>query len=375
MTVDGIAKPKRLLALDVFRGITVAGMIMVNNPGDRKTTYWWIEHAPWHGWTPADLVFPSFVFIMCVAVTLSLSRRGTEGQDNGKIIRHAARRALILFALGMMFSINPDLKPMTYCIMGVLQRLAIVYFISSLLVMYTRPRTLVIAAVALFAAYWALMKLVPVPGFGAGDLSKAGNLSGYIDSILLKGHMYEINSEPEGLLSTLPAIAGGFIGCLAGYWLKGDKPLAKKIAGLIIAGGLLIVAAYILNPFFPINKKLWSPAFVLLTSGFAMEALAACLWLIDLQGRKLWSKPFEVLGTNSLLAYMLSGALLYGVDLIPVSKTAYGVTISLKSLIYENLFASWAGPWTGSLIFSATYAAFWIILITPLYRKKIFVKL
>jgi predicted acyltransferase len=375
MTVIGTAKPKRLLALDVFRGMAVFGMIMVNNPGDPKTGYSWIEHTAWHGWTPADLVFPSFVFIMCVAVSLSLSRRGAEGQGNRKIVMHAARRALILFGLGMMFSINPAMTPMTYRVMGVLQRLAIVYFISTLIVIYASPRFWAAAAAALLAAYWAAMKLIPVPGYGAGDLSKAGNLSGYIDNILFKGHMWERHWDPEGLLSTAPAIAGGFIGCLAGRWLTSDKPLPEKIAGLMFAGSIFIAAAFILNPYFPINKNLWSPTFVLFASGIAMDILAACLWFVDFKGRGAWGKPFEVLGTNSLVAYMISGALMYGFGLLTVAKTASGAAISLKDLLFSHLFVSWAGPRAGSLLFSAAYAACWIAILAPLYRRKIFIKL
>jgi len=368
-------KPKRLLSLDAFRGIAIAGMIMVNNPGNEKTTYSWIAHAAWNGWTPADLVFPSFIFIMCVAVTLSLSRRGAEGQDNRKIILHAARRALILFGLGLLFGINPGQTPWGFRFAGVFQRLAIVYFLATLLVLHARPRMWAAAALALLAAYWAAMKLIPVPGFGAGDLSKAGCLAGYIDNILFKGHMWEPYWDPEGLLSTVPAVASGFIGCLAGDWLRNDKPLAEKIAGLALAGNILIAVAFALNPLFPINKNLWSPTFALFSSGFAMIALAACMWFIDHKRRKLWAKPFEVLGTNSLLAYILSGALMYGFSLIPVGETSAGAATSLKALLYSNLFASWAGPWTGSLLFSAAYVVFWMALISPLYRKKIFIKL
>ncbi|MEW6202167.1 MAG: DUF5009 domain-containing protein, partial [bacterium] len=266
-------KPKRLLSLDVFRGITIAGMILVNNHGPDATPYAPLRHADWHGWTPTDLVFPFFVFIMGVSMAFSFARRTESGHSKRNFLRHIVKRSVILFVLGLLW--NFDIMKLPYWrIMGVLQRLALVYLFASLIVLYTRRRGQAISAAALLALYWALMKLVPVPGFGAGDLSREGNLAGYIDNLLLKGYLYTPTWDPEGLLHTIPAIAGGLIGCLVGHWIRSDKGITEKISGLAVAGNIFIVAGLILHSWFPINKNLWSPSYVIFISGLAMNFLA-----------------------------------------------------------------------------------------------------
>lgn len=365
----------RFLSLDVFRGITIAGMILVSDGGDQK--YPILEHAAWDGWTIADLVFPLFVFIVGVTIAFSLSRRHDTGQSGGKLVLHVLRRTIILFLLGIIYyiqyfagltSIITHLR-----IMGVLQRIALVYFFTSIIVMFTGRRAQIGVTAFLLALYWALMKLVPVPGFGAGVLTREGNLAGYIDNIFLKGHLYAQTWDPEGLLHTIPAIATGLLGALAGHWLREKKELPEKIAGLLIAGNILVVLGFIVNPYFPINKNLWSPSFVLLTGGFAMILLAFCVWLIDFKGKKTWPMPFVFLGANSLLTYFLSGLLGDILSSIPVTKSA-GKTVYLWDFVYHNILTPIAGPLNGSLLFSLLYIVLWMALMSILYRKKIFVK-
>jgi predicted acyltransferase len=370
--------PSRSLALDVFRGLTLAGMILVNNEGDWNMAYSQLRHTAWHGFTLADLVFPSFVFIMGVAVAFTASGRSINGvkatarPDWGRVLQ----RVIILFALGLVLNFDPSRLTLAhYRIPGVLQRIALSYLFCTLLVAYTGKWIQAVAAAGLLAAYWALMKLVPVPGFGAGDLSMHGNLAAYIDNHLIPGHLFKPVWDPEGLLSTLPAISTGLIGVMAGHGLRGKRSELDKISGLIAAGCILVVAGLIADYWFPINKNLWSPSFVLFTCGLAMNGLAICMWVVDFKKVRFWTAPFVVLGVNSITAYVLSEFMMGVTIVLPVARSAGGEMITLRKYFYGNILAPVAGPSNAAVIYALICLAITAAAVGALYKKKIFIKI
>jgi predicted acyltransferase len=369
-------KPERMVSLDVFRGITIAGMILVNNPGSWAHVYGPLRHAEWHGWTPTDLIFPFFLFIVGVAITLSLEGRIGRGEDQLKIVLKILRRTIILFALGLFLNAFPDFEMSTLRIPGVLQRIAICYFFASLIFMKTGVSGQTAAAIVLLAVYWLLMKLVPVPGYGAGILEKDGNLAAYLDSLLLEGHMWGQTKtwDPEGVLSTIPAMATTLLGILTGHWLRSGRGIEEKIRGLLIAGIAGVAIGYVMNIWFPINKNLWTSSYVVFTAGMALLFLGACSWLIDGKGVKRPFLPFIIFGVNPITVYVLSGI---GADLMALFRVAQpdGPSITLKRFIYENMLASWAGPLNGSLFFALAYVLFWLVPMAILYRRRIFIKI
>lgn len=366
-------KSARLVSLDAFRGLTIAAMILVNNPGSWDHVYWPLRHAAWHGWTPTDLIFPFFLFIVGVAVPLALGRRRDDGAGAAGLYAKILTRTLIIFAIGLALNFVPKLDPATLRIPGVLQRIAICYLVASILYLKTGWKGRAAWAFLLLAVYWAAMKLVPVPGFGAGDLSQAGNLCGYLDRALLSGRLYLGNFDPEGVLSTLPAVATTLAGVLCGDWLKSRWSLSTKWAGMWVAGTLLGAAGILLHPLIPINKQLWTPSFVLFTAGAALLLFGACYLVIDGFKLKSWAFPFLVFGTNAIVTY--AGASLTAKLIQAVSVGPAGAPLSLKAWIYEHLFASWAGPLNGSLAFAIAFVLVWFGLALPLYLKRIFIKI
>jgi predicted acyltransferase len=372
----GTTETGRMSSLDVFRGITIAGMILVNNPGTWEVIYDPLEHAAWHGWTPTDLVFPFFLFIVGVSITLALGRRAEGGGTKRDLYWKIVRRALIIFALGLVLAGFPSYDLSTLRIPGVLQRIAVCYLFASLIFLHTRWRAQALLAAALLLIYWALMALVPVPGFGAGMLeSKEGNLAAYIDRALLGGHLWQYAKvyDPEGILSTIPALATTLCGVLTGHLLRSPKTPLEKVAGMFVAGVAGVVAGWAWNFWFPINKALWTSSYVLLTAGLALQLLALCYWLIDIKGYRRWSKPFLIFGTNALAVYFLSELFSRLISIVTLSR-ADGRTIDLKTFIYENLYASWATPINASLLFALSVVLLWLGVLTILYRKRIFIK-
>jgi predicted acyltransferase len=361
-----------MLSLDVFRGLTLAGMMLVNNAGRYDLSYSPLRHAEWNGITFADFIFPSFVFIMGVAIAFATADRRGAGRTAGAAYLRVFRRFAILFVLGFIFSFDPTKLPFVR-ILGVLQRLALLYLFTTLIAMNAGPRGQAWTAAGLLVLYWALMKLVPVPGYGAGDLSQQGNLAGYIDNLLLKGHLLMGNWEPEGLLHTIPSIASCLIGCLAGHWLRSEKTQTEKMAGLSIAGSVTIVLGIALMRFFPMNKNLWGPPFVFVTSGAAMNALAACTWLVDFKGIKRWTAPFVILGVNSITAYLTSDLTSIPV-VLPVGRSG-GHTIFLRDWIFDGFLAPALGAQLASFVYSLACVSVVTFLMWQLYRKKIFIKI
>lgn len=379
---------KRLTSLDVFRGATILGMIVVNNPGTWAAVHPPLLHAEWHGWTPTDLVFPFFLFIVGVAVVLAYTRRLAKGADRGDLTKKAARRTLILFGLGVfmaafpIFTFTPEFgfRPAlaNLRIMGVLQRIALCYFVASLLVLYTRPKVQVYVLTGLLLGYWALMMLVPVPGYGAGQIdTPVATLSAYVDRAILGTHLWVgANREwdPEGLLSTLPAIATTLLGVVAGRLLLDDqKSPLDKIVHLFVYGVMLVIVGYVWDWFFPINKSLWTSSYAVFTAGQAMCALALCYWFFDLHSHERMARPFVVYGVNAITVFVMSGLLAKSLILIKVSDGAGGTT-SLQSFIFESVFLPLAAPINASLLYALAWVTGWFLVLYVMYRRGIIVK-
>ncbi|HEX8115747.1 MAG TPA: DUF5009 domain-containing protein [Pyrinomonadaceae bacterium] len=376
---DGIGKAPsatRLRSLDVFRGMTVAGMILVNNPGSWGAIYSPLEHAEWHGWTPTDLVFPFFLFIVGVSITLALSRRAESAGSKRDLYWKILRRSLIIFGLGLFLAGFPSFDLSTIRIPGVLARIAVCYLCTAVIFLNTDWRKQAYIAAGLLLGYWALMTLVPVPGFGAGMIgSKEGNLAAYVDRAVFGRHIWSQGKvyDPEGLLSTLPAIVTTLAGVLTGHLLRSRRTDTEKVSAMFVAGAACVAAGWAWNYWHPVNKPLWTSSYVLFTAGMALQLLAVCYWLIDIKGYRRWSVPFAVYGTNALAVFFLTGV---AAELLGVIrfKGAGGKTVSLHGLIFNNLFLSWASPVNASLAFAVCFVLFWLGVMWLLYRKNIFIK-
>ena len=367
---------ERLVSLDAFRGLTIAGMILVNNPGTWSHIYPPLDHAEWFGWTPTDLIFPFFLFIVGVAMTFSLSKY----QHDHTLDRKAAylkviRRTLVIFGIGLFLNGFPHYDFSTIRIPGVLQRIAVVYFFASIITLNTKIKGQAIWFAALLLVYWALMTLVPVPGYGAGNLTPEGNFAAFIDGKILMGHMWRQTKvwDPEGLLSTMPAIATALSGVLTGHLIR-SKLDRKDIAGwmFVIGWGAIIVGLF-WGIVFPIGKSIWTSSYVMFTSGAALQFLGFCYWLIDVKHYKKWAFPALVYGMNSLAVFVLSGLVARFTFLIMIGHG--DAAVSLKTWMYQNWFASWAQPINASLLFAIANILFWFIMMWLLYRKRIFIKI
>lgn len=365
----------RLVSLDVFRGITIAAMVLVNNPGTWEHIYWPLEHAQWHGWTPTDFVFPFFLFIVGVAITLAFGSRVESGGSTRDLYLKILKRTLTIFGIGLFLNALPYFALSELRVPGVLQRIAVCYFFASILFLTTKIRTQVGITIALLLGYWLLVKVIPAPGFVAGDLTKEGSLPSFIDRVVFGKHVWAQAKvyDPEGLLSTIPALATTWIGVLTGSWLRSKKSAYEKVAGLFVAGAICVAVGWAWNSFFPINKALWTSSYVLFTGGLALQFLALCYWAIDIRGYRRWAKPFEIFGVNAIALYVVADLIAVLLELIKVSGPA-GAKISLGSWVFEKLFASWASPVNASLAFAITFVLVCLGLMWILYRRKIVIK-
>ncbi len=363
----------RLVSLDAFRGLTIAGMILVNNPGSWAYVYWPLGHAAWHGWTPTDLIFPYFLFIVGVAIPFSFSRRLAEGADKLALLRHVARRSLILIALGLAMRAIPDFDITEMRYYGVLQRIGLVYFAAAGLYLWLAPRGRWVTTGVLLFGYWALMSWVPAPGFAAGDLSPDGNLAAYIDRLLLDGHLWQDTWDPEGLLSTLPAIATSLLGIFTGEWLRSGRGGGELVKGMWIAGVACTALGLVWDLSFPINKNLWTSSYVVFTAGTALLLFGTMYWAIDVRRwRGAWVTPMVVYGMNAIAVYVASGMLTKTMGRIRVGGEEGS---SLYGWIYTNLFQSWAGDYNGSVAFALAYVTFWLGAMWLLHRREIYIKI
>lgn len=348
-------------------------MTLVNNPGTWQHVYPPLLHAEWHGWTHTDLVFPFFLLIVGVALPFSLASR--RAREPRKLRRHVFRRAAILILLGLFLNAFPFFRLETLRYPGVLQRIGLCYLVASLLYIYTSRRAQIAVTVALLLGYWAAMMLTPVPGYGAGRLDAEGNLAAYVDRIFFTGHMWKATWDPEGLLSTLPALATTLLGVFAGDWLRASGRSPKqKAGGLFVAGVAGLAVGALWGVWFPINKNLWTSSYVMFTAGYGLVALALCYWLIDVRGWRRWSTPFLVYGANAILLYVLSGLVS---DVLQSWKfsSGDGSSVSVKAYIFERLFAPLASPTTASLLYGLAYVLLWLGIMWLFYRKRIFVKI
>jgi predicted acyltransferase len=361
--------PQRLVSLDAFRGLAIASMILVNNPGDWGNVYPPLLHAEWHGWTPTDLIFPSFLFIVGVSLVFSLSRRSAAA-DRTALHLQILRRTVLIFLFGLFLNLFPSFDLSQLRIAGVLQRIAIVYGITATLVLHTSIRAQAWITGAILLIYWGLLTLVPVPGHGAGVLTPEGNLAAWLDQLLLPGRMWEGTWDPEGILSTLPSIATALCGVLTGHWLRSGRPREVIAGRMFVAGWLALLAGMAWGLWFPINKNLWTSSFVVFTSGASLQCLAFCYWLIDIEGSRRWAYPAVVYGMNAITVYVASGVITDLLHLIQWGAPA----VPLWTWLYQSLFAGWLEPRNASLAFAVLYVVIWFGLMDILYRKKIFLK-
>jgi predicted acyltransferase len=368
---SGIAPPGRLMALDVFRGATIAAMILVNNPGDGPAAYPPLQHSAWNGWTPTDLVFPFFLFIVGVAMVFSFRARRERGASRQTLMAHVVWRSLILFGLGMFLNGFPNHYQLaSWRVYGVLQRIAVCYLITSALALWTKRRGQEFAVLVCLAGYWIVMRYVSVPGFGVPGrdiplLDPDRNLAAWLDRKLLFGHLWEVTRDPEGVLSTLPAVATCLLGLLTGEWLASDRSRSTKAAGMAGAGLLCVAAGELMSIWFPINKKLWTSSYVVFTAGLALLCLALSYWVLDIRQWRGWSKPFVVFGKNAIAAYVLSEMLASGLDTLAVHAGDGGV-MSWHEVLHTSLFAPLGNPANASLLYSIFYvlvclAAVWVL--------------
>lgn len=390
---------QRLASLDAFRGITIAGMLLVNNPGSWAAIHPPLAHAPWHGWTPTDLIFPFFLFIVGITTHLSLGARRARGDDDRALARQVLRRGALIFLFGLFLSWfpgftwtdvpgNPDPSFLDRAvhrlehlrILGVLQRIGLAYTIAGLISLRTTLVQQVAVCAGLLLAYWFAMTLLPVPGTGLLGMNTlhdpAGTLQAWVDrAILGTDHIWagSRSYDPEGILSTIPAVASVMLGGFAGRWIATPRPLDERLAGLLAAGVVGAVAGTLWGYSFPINKNLWTSSYALFTAGLAALALGTCIWLIDRHGVGRWAKPFIIFGTNPIVAFVGSGLmarLIYSI--IKVERD--GTTVALQKAIHDTLFASWLPPKDASLAFAIAFDLVWLAILTVLYRRRIFLK-
>ena len=450
----------RLISLDVFRGITIAAMILVNNPGT-SPVYWPLEHAAWHGLTPTDWIFPFFLFIVGVAIPISFQKHSgdvTGWNVYSKIITRAVSIFLLglaisvlpffqfgpsdapdilklfvwlLFAAGLLFLLLRNYKVAgiltavgifgiigfnlagynivpynfgTMRIFGVLQRIAICYLAASLIFLHTNWKQQLGIAVGILLAYWFLLTSIPIPGCEVTTIDdKACNLAAYVDRVILgENHIWRFGKvfDPEGILSTLPAVATTLSGVLTGKWLLSVPPAlaggqsgktlgegppprwpaahaagtADKTAAMFFFGTVLVAIGWIWNSYFPFNKALWTSSYVVVTSGLALLVFASCYWLIDIKGYKRWAWAFVVFGVNALALFVFSGIFARMMSAFRVAYTDEGKGVSAQKWIVDNVFLAGFYPIDASLAYAISFILFWLFLMWLLYRKRVFVK-
>ncbi|MGC4021670.1 MAG: heparan-alpha-glucosaminide N-acetyltransferase domain-containing protein [Cyclobacteriaceae bacterium] len=367
---------ERLLSLDAFRGITVAAMILVNNPGDWGAVYPPLLHSKWNGCTPTDLIFPFFLFIVGLSIHFAYQEKLSEGFSR-KIFLKILKRSLIIFGLGLLLAWFPNFSLSdlsTIRIPGVLQRISIVFFFCSIIYFKTNWLGQIRFASIFLLAYFLLMTLVPVPGIGEANLEPETNLGAWLDRLLLSGHLWSKSKtwDPEGLLSTLPAIGTGIIGMLTGQMFSKIERPELRTTWLFFLGCVLTVVGSAWGLFFPINKALWTSSYVLYTAGIAMQFFAFCYWIIDVHEWKKWATPFIYYGVNAIFVYVASGALAKALIRIKVGQGEEET--SLWGFIYQNAYASWLEPKNASLAFALTLVLFFLLILWWMYKKKIFIK-
>ncbi len=372
---------ERLMCLDIYRGLMVAAMIVVDNPGSDDKAYWAIKHAEWNGWTPADFIFPSFLFLVGISLVLSFSLRLGRGESRAHILQHAFKRSLILIAVGLFVNASPfiGLDVHTWRFEGVTQRIALCYFVAALLVLWTGRRGQLVALVVCLVGYWALLRYAPVPGLGVPGrdipfMDPDKNIAAWLDRKLFMGHLFDGTRDPEGLISTIPAIGTTLVGVLAGHWLRSNRTRGAIVKWMVAFGILGLVGGEIWNVWFPINKHLWTSSFVLFTGGVALVFLALLYWMLEIKRwRGAWTMPILVFGMNAMAGFV-ADSFVYGPGYSFTVKDASGTAVAWHDAVQAHLESLGASPANASLIYSAGAVLFCWLLLYPLWRKKIFIK-
>lgn len=358
----------RLISLDFFRGMTIIGMIIVNTPGSWSYVYPPLEHAEWNGATPTDLVFPFFIFIVGVSIVLAYTKYLERGKERGEMVPKIIKRSLTIFALGIFLALFPEFDFANIRIPGVLQRIAIVFLSCAILFLYTSRKTQLWIGAGLLLGYWLIMALIPHPDLGISLAEPGRNIAAWMDSTFIPGRLYQGTWDPEGLLSTFPAIASGISGMIAGFLIVSDNSQERKVIGLMVGGLVAYTVGNMWNWVFPINKHIWTSSYVLYTSGLASMVLGACYYWMDLRGKKKGTFPGVAFGTNPITAYVLSGVLLV------VTHRAWLGDRSLVSLFMDGLTSVGIEPHLASLMWALCYCFLCFIPVYILYKKKIFIK-
>jgi predicted acyltransferase len=401
------APRERLLSLDVFRGLTIAGMLLVNTPGTWGAIYPPLEHAAWNGWTPTDLIFPFFLFIVGITTELSLSGRRARGDDEGQIARQIVRRGALIFLFGFLLNGvpfftwtaipgNPDptfLQRVVdrlyhWRLLGVLQRIGLAYIVAGLISRRASVKQLVAVVAAILFGYWFVLTCLPVPGthgtIGALVLDRPdATMAAWWDRTLLDWTRFGLGNhtwansvtwDPEGFFSTIPAVATCLLGNLAGRWIvKRERPLLDRVSALFAVGTLGMMAGLMWNWVLPINKNLWTSSYVVFTAGMACVAIATIMWIVDVHGVKRWTGIWVDFGLNPLTAYVGSffmARMIYSV----LSVSYHGQTVPLEDAIFRSLFLSWASPVNASLAFAVAFVLLWYVILVQLRRHNIILK-
>jgi predicted acyltransferase len=380
-------KSERLVSLDVYRGLTIAGMILVTDPGTYSAIYWPLRHAEWNEWTPTDMIFPSFLFISGVAMTFSFASRSARGETSGKIATHLVWRAVLLIVIGLVLNGFPLFHLHTLRIPGILQRIAVCYLGGGLLYLACSAKTLrtkvsILTGVifAIFAGYWAMLMLIPAPGFGAGRLDSLGNLPAYIDrAVFGVNHLwaygltpgYGVTYDPEGLLSTLPALTLLLTGILVGEWLREKSSAVRKALAILAVGIVLLLGGRLLDPLLPMNKRIFTTTFALFSIGFSMIAFSVCYWIVDMRRWRWWTAPALIFGTNAIFAFALSTMITSLFDLIRVGSER----LTLHAWGDSHLFLPWLSPIHASLAYALVIVGLNLTIVSILYQRRIFVRI
>ena len=393
-----VPKRERLVSLDVFRGITIAGMLLVNNPGTWSAIYPPLEHAAWNGWTPTDLIFPFFVFIVGVTTHLSITARRERGDTDAMLVKQIVKRGAMIFMLGFLMSWFPFyqwgtiegiphpsiLERIVYRvdhvrILGVLQRIGLVYIAAGLLTLRTTLKQQVVIIATLLYGYWFAMTLIPIPGKDIGALmldNPSETLAAHLDrAILGLNHIWSgsVTYDPEGPFSTIPAIGTAMLGIFAGRFIGQPRPLIERIAALFAVGCIGMVVGMMWNWVFPINKNLWTSSYVIFTAGMACVTLATIMWIVDWLNIKGWTKPFVIYGMNPIVAFVGSGVLARCI--YTLWKVDYaGKPTPVETVIYKSVFEPFLEPKNASLAMAIATVLFWFAILAWMYRRKIFLK-
>ena len=363
---------KRLISLDAFRGLTIIMMIFVNNPGSWKYLLPPFSHASWHGCRIADLVFPFFLFIMGTAMAYSFRKHIESNEPSFHIHLKILKRTIILFLLGFTLSLIPYFHFQNARLMGVLQRIAICYLFTSLIVLHSKEKIQYVIGILMLLIYWGLMYFQPLMNSVGNPWDFGNTFAQYIDKLILKEHMWKNDIEPEGLISTIPAIVNTLIGYWTGLFLMKKIDGKDKIISLFVVGNILLAAGLIWSFAMPINKQLWTGSYVFVTCGSAINFLAVFYWFVDIKGFSKMTSPFIIFGSNAILAFFgssLMARIFYFIK-IPVD----GESLSLKNYIFLNILSPVMGNYAAGVFYPIVYLILWFFILKFFYNKKIFLK-